>query len=94
MMLVGNKNDLCENRQVTTEEAVQLAQEHNMAYVETSACTGCNVNSCFDKLFLEIFEECPDARPVPGQTKPVALTKASLNNFSELTPDQKKKPCC
>jgi hypothetical protein len=28
-----------------------------MAYVETSACTGSNVNSAFDKLFEEIYDQ-------------------------------------
>ena len=94
MMLVGNKNDL-EQREVTTEEAIQFAQLHNMAYVETSACTGCNVNSSFDKLFQEIYDQCAEVPKPPDvePSKPIALTKQSMAGVSEQTP-RKKKPCC
>lgn len=91
MMLIGNKNDL--ERTVTTEEAIRLAQQNGMAYAETSACTGCNVISSLDKLFLEIYEQCPAANVPSEQPRPVPLTKESLSSINELSP-KKKKSCC
>jgi small GTP-binding protein len=38
--LIGNKNDLVENRAVTTEEADAFADANKMQYYETSALTG------------------------------------------------------
>ena len=38
-IMVGNKCDLTEKRQVTQEQAQQLAEEWNVPYVETSAKT-------------------------------------------------------
>lgn len=43
-LLVGNKADLEERRQVTVEEAHQRAQQWNVPYVETSAKTRANVD--------------------------------------------------
>lgn len=39
-VLVGNKNDLADTRQVTKEEAEGFANSHKMKYFETSAKTG------------------------------------------------------
>ena len=43
-LLVGNKADLEENRQVTIEEAQARAQQWTVPYVETSAKTRANVD--------------------------------------------------
>ncbi|GAB0194812.1 ras-related protein Rab-6A-like [Grus japonensis] len=44
IMLVGNKTDLADKRQVSIEEGERKAQELNMMYIETSAKAGYNVN--------------------------------------------------
>uniref|UniRef100_A0A8C7R2I1 START domain containing 14 n=1 Tax=Oncorhynchus mykiss TaxID=8022 RepID=A0A8C7R2I1_ONCMY len=43
IMLVGNKTDLADKRQITTEEGEQRAKELNVMFIETSAKTGYNV---------------------------------------------------
>ncbi len=43
IMLVGNKTDLGEKRQVSTEEGEQKAKELNVMFIETSAKAGHNV---------------------------------------------------
>ncbi|TKS79835.1 Ras-related protein [Collichthys lucidus] len=43
IMLVGNKTDLEEKRQIMIEEGEQRAKELNVMFIETSAKTGCNV---------------------------------------------------
>lgn len=43
-LLVGNKADLDEKRQVTLDEANTRAQQWNVPYVETSAKTRANVD--------------------------------------------------
>ena len=53
-ILVGNKTDLHESRQVSTEEAEQLAEELRMKYYETSARENYNVEEAFLGLAGEI----------------------------------------
>eukprot|EP00667_Euglena_gracilis_P019373 EG_transcript_20767 len=56
MMLVGNKVDLEDQRQVSFEEASRFAQENGLLYLETSAKTGKNVESAFLQTAQHIFD--------------------------------------
>lgn len=47
IMLIGNKSDLHEQREVTFLEASRLAQENEMLFLETSAKTGDGVEEAF-----------------------------------------------
>ncbi|XP_074658802.1 ras-related protein Ral-A-like isoform X2 [Tubulanus polymorphus] len=53
-LLVGNKSDLEDRRQVTVEEAQQRAGQWSVPYVETSAKTRANVDKVFFDLMREI----------------------------------------
>ena len=56
-ILVGNKCDLNEERQVTTEEGQNLAQSFGCPFLETSAKTPINVDLVFDDLIREVRKE-------------------------------------
>ena len=47
MVLVGNKSDLADKRQVSTEEGRELAEKYEMKFYETSAKIGENVHDIF-----------------------------------------------
>lgn len=53
-LLVGNKSDLADKRQVTQEVANAKAEEWKVPYVETSAKTKENVDKVFYDLMREI----------------------------------------
>ena len=55
MVLVGNKQDL-RDRQVSYEEAKQLADLWKIEYIETSAKTGLNCKEAFEKLAFNIVQ--------------------------------------
>ena len=48
MMFVGNKVDLEEQREVSTEEGKKFAEAHGGEYIETSSITPININELFD----------------------------------------------
>ena len=50
IVLVGNKTDLSEKRQVSTEEGEKRAQEANLLFMETSAKAGHQVKALFKKI--------------------------------------------
>uniref|UniRef100_A0A8C4Q899 Ras-related protein Rab-6B n=1 Tax=Eptatretus burgeri TaxID=7764 RepID=A0A8C4Q899_EPTBU len=50
IMLVGNKTDLGDKRQITMEEGEQRARELNVMFIETSAKTGYNVKQLFRRV--------------------------------------------
>ncbi|KAI3950268.1 hypothetical protein MKX01_016916 [Papaver californicum] len=54
IMLIGNKADLSDRREVPMEDAVEYAQQKGLFFSETSALKGDNVESAFIKLLEEI----------------------------------------
>lgn len=54
--LIGNKNDLIDQRVVTKEDAKQLADELNFGYIETSALTGENVIHAFQEIAIKLLK--------------------------------------
>ncbi|KAI8094795.1 GTP-binding protein Ryh1 [Thamnidium elegans] len=50
IVLVGNKTDLNDKRQVTVDEGEKKAREYNIMFIETSAKAGYNVKALFRKI--------------------------------------------
>jgi len=50
IMLVGNKTDLSDKRQVSTDEGERKAKELNVMFIETSAKAGYNVKQLFRRV--------------------------------------------
>ncbi|EWM29714.1 small gtp-binding protein [Nannochloropsis gaditana] len=67
IMLVGNKTDLSDRRQVSTEEGEDKAKQDNIMFIETSAKAGFNIKPLFRKL----------ATALPGMES--AQTQGSAN---------------
>ena len=54
ILLIGNKSDLDEKREVSKEEAESKAQKNKFGFMETSAKDNNNVQKAFETLFHEI----------------------------------------
>lgn len=54
IVLVGNKTDLRDQRQVTVEEGEKKAKELGVLFMETSAKAGMNVKALFKKVAAEL----------------------------------------
>ena len=55
-ILIGNKSDLEDKRQVTQESAKALSQEYGMEYLETSAAEEVNIDNAFRMMAKMILE--------------------------------------
>ena len=55
IILIGNKKDLENEREVKFEEAKKYANEKNIEYIETSAMTGEKCNEAFLEIVKKVY---------------------------------------
>lgn len=67
IVLVGNKTDLNDKREVTTQQGEEEAKKNNLMFVETSAKLGHNVKNLFKRI----------AQALPGMEGTDAAAQAS-----------------
>ena len=85
IVLVGNKTDLSDRRQVTTEEGEKKAKEAGVLFLETSAKAGFNVKGLFRKLAMALpgMEPAQEAAvDVPIDNPPTVRVDAENSNPS------------
>ena len=58
LMLIGNKNDLEDQRQISKEQGEGKAKSFNMAFLETSALSGENLDKAFQMMVNEVYKKC------------------------------------
>ena len=88
-ILIGNKSDLVDERQVTEEEGQDFANKNAMEFFETSAKSGKFVPEAFVKLttqILQMVEKDNIASARQGSFK--------LDKGEQITTETKKKKCC
>jgi len=84
IILVGNKTDMSDRRQVSTEEGEAKAKEFNVMFIETSAKAGYNVK----QLFRQLASALPGQE---GQAETVGAASAAENIVITPTPAQNQK---
>ena len=62
IILVGNKSDLEDKREVSTEDGEKKAKQYGIAFCETSALQGKNIEYAFNILIDEIILEIENAK--------------------------------
>ena len=91
LLLVGNKSDLEEKRQVNKEDGEEKAKSFGLGFIETSACSGDNIDQAFDIMLKEVLKKYMVENYINndefegGSGKTIELVKKS---------DNKKKGCC
>ncbi|EPY31962.1 Rab family, other [Strigomonas culicis] len=89
-LLIGCKSDEArDNRQVTNDEAIAWAKQHNMFFIETSAKEKENVQQAFQQITKSIFEDMKDRN---GKNLPTAR-EGSVNLEGQAN-HKEKKSCC
>ena len=87
-LLVGNKTDLADRRQVTEEEAKTLAARHGLDYIETSAKTSSNITEAFARITMTICNRVKSGSLESGSPPP---TSSGIETNQQRP---QKKSCC
>lgn len=94
VMLVGNKCDLDNIREVSQEEATLLAQNEKMSFIETSAMDATNVTNAFQSVVKEIYRvvsKKPLTSSVSMKSNTVLGSSQRLAGIDDIQP---KRNCC
>lgn len=86
IMLVGNKTDLADKRQISTEEGERKAKDLGVMFIETSAKAGYNVK----QLFRRVAAALPGMEPEKRDPQMVDVTLKDVPQ----NPEQKKSGWC
>ena len=94
IIIIGNKCDLEDQRQVNKEQGEEKAKNFEVAFMETSAFSGENLNQAFEKMMNEVFKKCHEDMmsdgevDIVGPSKDISLDKTKPNDTTQ------KKKCC
>jgi Ras-related protein Rab-11A len=97
VMLVGNKSDLRHLRTVQTEEAMEFARANNLAFIETSANEGTNVETSFHNILTEIYHQLSRrnmATEEAGPSPAVPQGQRININGNSGNDSARRKSCC
>lgn len=90
-VLIGNKCDLEEKRQVSTKEGEEFALSNGMKFLETSAKTDSKVKDAFELLAKEIIKLNDNKQSFEKKNQKSSIT---IGPNSGLDIKQKKNGCC
>jgi len=90
IMLVGNKTDISDKRQVSTQEGEQKAKSFEIMFIETSAKAGFNVKQLFRKLALALPGDAQHSGDPAAAAAPVDV---QLNSNIKLEKQPEKSNC-
>ena len=94
IIIIGNKCDLEDQRQVTKEQGEEKAKNAEVAFMETSALSGENLEKAFEKMMNEVFKKCHEEMMSDGDVDIVGGSEdISLDKTKPKNSDEKKK-CC
>ena len=90
IIIVGNKVDLEDQRQIKTEEGQNKANELESAFIETSASSGTNIDKAFEMMINEVYKKCHEEMLTESDIEIEGGEDINLAKKQENT----KKACC
>ena len=96
IILVGNKTDLEDKREVSTDDGEKKAKQYGIAFCETSALQGKNIEHAFNILIDEIILEIDNTKEKEMKNNKNNKKKKSKGIMLNTNNDKnhKKKKCC
>ena len=88
LMIIGNKSDLKDGRQVSNEEAMRKAKDTGIALMETSALDSTNVKEAFHDLLKEMYID------ISAKITQMEQTLNENKEALQIETNDKKKGCC
>lgn len=103
LVLIGNKSDLNESREVSYEEGLKFAEKNKMLFFETSAKNGVNIENIFKKSVENISNNIKEGKyDLTDDACGIKICKSEKNinieefDYESTIPKKvtKKKKCC
>jgi small GTP-binding protein len=98
IFLVGNKNDLSENREVSIEEGQKFYEDHKLnLFIETSAKSGENVQELFKKAAIALNKDHLLYKEMASKESSIKIPtlEDGINNFEKDEEETlRKRKCC
>ena len=95
IVLIGNKTDLEDQRKITTEQGKEKAEFYKLAFIETSALNGDNIEKAFNELITDVYKNHHELfekqAKVELTDKAIDLENVDANKENKV---ESKKFCC
>jgi Ras-related protein Rab-11A len=92
LILIGNKSDLEDQRQVTKEQGEEKAKEFGLAFLETSASSGDNLEKAFSLMINEVYKKCQE--DINAETDDNVVDQGKDITLNKPAGKTEKKKCC
>jgi Ras-related protein Rab-11A len=92
IILIGNKSDLIDKREVSKEEGQEKAEQFNIAFLETSAKSGDNIDNAFTQLVEQIYKD--NINMIKNNMQIEDNNGDSINILNNDEEKSKKTGCC
>ena len=89
IILIGNKTDLEDKREVLKEQGEEKAKSFGCAFFETSALNGNNIDKGFELMVSEVFKKFKDDNNIEDD-----LVTVEVGEGINLENENKSKKCC
>ncbi|MCQ2819840.1 MAG: GTP-binding protein [archaeon] len=97
VIIIGNKCDMEDQRQVPKESGESKAQELKTAFMETSALQAVNIEEAFEKMVDEIYQKAKpslDKKTESKEQTPDSNDKPIILKGNNEKEAKKKRKCC
>jgi len=95
IILLGNKTDLESERKITLEQGKEKAEFYKLAFMETSALNGNNIERAFNELISDVYKNHFNVseKQAKGEITDKVIELENIDENAEVK-EKEKKFCC